>query len=223
MDLCPEPLWEELCRADPTCTFYQTPAWQRIGARYYGAEITPLLFQCAGGPACLPLLKKKRWGVDRYFNPFGTYSSLVSAGELKAEDRAFISRRLGALNLHLISSPFTRNEVGAGKVLRSRVQVIDLRTLDPENPMDRWHTDQRRRVRVGQRHGIRIRTAETPEEWERHYALYQLSLERWGRRATSVYPPSLFEDIRNSLSGTAARRLWVVEHRGEIGASCIAC
>src|SRR3989442_15215027 len=32
MERCPEELWERLCRADPTCTFYQTPAWHRIAA-----------------------------------------------------------------------------------------------------------------------------------------------------------------------------------------------
>ncbi len=218
MELCPEPLWEELCRADPTCTFYQTPSWLRIAARNDQAEIAPLLFRPGGEPACLPLLKKRRWGSDRYYSAFGTYAATVCGKQLGSEALASISRQLGDLNLHLVSSPFTHNPVVVGKANPSRVQVIDLTGLDSENPMRDWGEDQRRRVRVAQREGVKVRPAETPGEWDRYYELYRLSLERWGGKTTVAYPKSLFGDFRASLADNPAMRLWVAEHQGEIGA-----
>src|SRR6185295_630624 len=116
------------------------------------------------------------------------------------------------------SSPFTANPVGAGKRSISKVQLVDLKKLDPANPMRDWEEGQRRRVRVAHRNGVTVRKAETSTDWERYYSLYELSLQRWGKRATIAYPRSLFENIRDALSGQPAMTLWLAEHNGQIGA-----
>lgn len=222
MERCPEELWERLCRADPTCTFYQTPAWHRIAARHYRTESAPLLFRPGRATVCLPLQRKRVWGVERYFSPFGTYTAPICASKLGQEEIASIVGELARLNLHLVSSPFTQNPIVVGEPTISTVQVIDLESLDPENPMRDWDEGQRRRVRVARRKGVVVRTAETRAEWDRYYELYRLSLERWGGRATVAYPRALFDDIRASLSDQPCVRLWVAEHGGEIGAGYLA-
>ena len=221
-ELCSEPLWEQLSQDDATCTFYQTPAWHRIAARHYGAESVPLLFQFKNQStttsACLPLLKKRSTGRTRYFSPFGTYTALVCPRKLETDELAAVAQALSRLNLHLISSPFTPNAFTVGKILPSKVQVIDLTALDPENPMRDWDEGQRRRVRVAQINNAIVRTAQSESEWDRYYELYRLSLQRWGKTATVAYPKSLFDDIRDSLGNNPDVKLWVAEHNGEIGA-----
>ena len=218
MELCPVPVWERLAQADSTCTFYQTPAWHAIAARHFHAESIPLYFRFNDTEACLPLLKDRRKGRDRYFSPFGTYTALVCPEKLSPEKISPVVSVLKKLNLHLISSPFTRNPVTVGKPLMSKIQVIDLKSLDAENPVRDWDEGQRRRARVAQRENVVVRLAQSESDWDRYYELYRLSLQRWGKTATVAYPKALFDDIRNSLSGGAAMKLWLAEHEGEVGA-----
>ena len=219
---CTESLWARLCQEDATCTFYQTPDWHRIAARHYEAESVPFLFRFENTAACLPLLKKRRWGRDVYFCPFGTYSALICPRQLGSDELEVVTSQIKKLNLHLISSPFTSNVVTVGKELVSKVQIIDLASLNPENPMRDWDEGQRRRVRVAVRNNLTVRTAQSEAEWNRYYELYRLSLQRWGKKATGVYPKALFDNIRNSLDGNPAMRLWVAEREGEIGAGYLA-
>jgi CelD/BcsL family acetyltransferase involved in cellulose biosynthesis len=218
MQRCPESLWEELCRADPACTFYQTPAWHRIAARHYRAESIPLLFRFKSRDACLPLLRRRHWGMTRYFSPFGAYTAVICPTPLEPPDLAAISADLKKLPLHLISSPFTPNRVGAGRASLSRIQIIDLNALDPDNPMRDWEEGQRRRVRVAQREGLNVRLGESDADWDRYFELYRISLGRWGSKATTAYPKALFDDIRASLAKSPAMKLWLAEHKGEVGA-----
>ncbi len=222
MDLCPESLWEKFSLEDPTCTFYQTPAWHRIAARHYRAESVPLFFRFKDASACLPLLRDRRRGRNRYFSPFGTYTALICPRALERDELALVAAALKKLNLHLISSPFTPNSVTVGKPLLSKVQVIDLTLLDPEHPMRDWDEGQRRRVRVAARNNVTVRAAQTEAEWDRYYELYRMSLQRWGKSATVAYPKTLFEDIRNSLAGNPSMKLWIAEREGEIGAAYLA-
>jgi CelD/BcsL family acetyltransferase involved in cellulose biosynthesis len=225
MKFCSEELWESLARADDTATFFQTPAWHRIAARHFKAESAPLLFDFAesqGGPACLPLLRDKRWGRWRYFSPFGTYTAVVCPRTLGPDEISVIESTLNPLNIQLASSPFTRNPVRVGKAIPARVQVLDLTTVDPDDVIKNWEKGQRRWSRVAQREGLSVRLASSKEDWDAYHRLYELSLARWGSRATTRYPASVFEDIRNLSGGETDRTLWIAEKDGVIGAGVLA-
>jgi CelD/BcsL family acetyltransferase involved in cellulose biosynthesis len=222
--ICPEDLWESLARADDSSTFFQTPAWHHIAARHYKAESVPLLFEFPedrGGAACLPLLRDKRWGRWRYFSPFGTYTAVVCPHKLEPREIQVIESVLASLNIHLISSPFTKNPVRAGRAIPARIQAIDLAALDPENIARNWDEDQRRRVRVAEREGLSVRVASSRADWDNCRTLYALSLQRWGSRTTVEYPPSLFGALRDTLAGHPGVKLWLVERGGAIGAYCV--
>src|SRR5690606_3939872 len=168
MKLCPPDLWESLARADDTTTFFQTPAWHRIAARHFKAESAPLLFEFPDGPACLPLLRDKRWGRWRYFSPFGTYTALVCPRKLEPGEVRVIESALESLNVHIISSPFTRNPVRVGNVVPSQSQVIDLRKLDPSDITRDWERDARRRARRALESGVIVRKGED-RDWDAYW------------------------------------------------------
>jgi CelD/BcsL family acetyltransferase involved in cellulose biosynthesis len=223
MKFCPEPLWESLVRADETATFFQTPAWHAIAARHFNAERAPLLFDFPidqGGPACLPLLRDRRWGRWRYFSPFGTYIAVVCPRALKPDEIAFIEDALKSLNIHLVSSPFTRNVVRVGKAIPARTQVLDLVEADPDNVTRDWAPDPRRKLRMAREAGVTVRAAASAEDWDAYLAVYRKSLRRWGASTTSVYPESLFRDLRELPE--ASMSLWLAEHEGRVAAGYLA-
>ncbi len=215
MKPCPVDVWDSLAREDESATFFQTPAWHRIAARHFRAESAPLLFEFPDGPACLPLLRDRRWGRWRYFSPFGTYTAVVCPRTLTTAERAVIEGTLAPLNVHLLSSPFTHNPVTVGRTLPARSHVLDLATVDPDHVIKGWEKGQQRWSRVAVREGLTVRRAETSADWDAYYRLYEMSLARWGARTTTSYPASVFADIRDLPGGEAVRTLWLAERTRE--------
>lgn len=233
--LCPLPLWETLAREDSSATFFQTPAWLYIAAAHLKAEIAPLFFEFPRAEetvsACLPLLRDRRWGRDRYFSPFGTYTALLCARALEAGERAQIQARLATLNVHVAGSPFARNPLAnpeeGGRISRipARTQLIDLSPEHAEQPARDWDPDPRRRLRIARENGVTVRPGAGEKDWDAYYGLYLKSLRRWGAGATSAYPRPLFDAIRargETPEGTGTIRLWLAEHAGTAAAGYIA-
>jgi hypothetical protein len=249
--LCPLPLWETLAREDASATFFQTPTWHRIAAAHFNresgqrgaTEMAPLLFEFSRVGeeplrACLPLLRDRRWGRDRYFSPFGTYTALLCPRDLNDLERAQVEAHLATLNLHLAGSPFVRNPLfatGAGTPPVSRLparlpvktQVIDLTPEHADLTARDWAPDPRRRLRIARENGVTVRAAGSPQDWDAYYNLYLKSLQRWGAKATSGYPRALFDAIREAAESTgtdekAPIKLWLAEHEGNAAGGYIA-
>jgi hypothetical protein len=220
MKPCPVDLWESLAREDESATFFQTPAWHRIAARHFRAESAPLLFEFPDGPACLPLLRDRRWGRWRYFSPFGTYTAVVCPRALSVEERTVIERVLSGLNVHLVSSPFTQNPVRVGTGVSAHTQVVNLPAIDPSAPERSWNPDPRRKLRMAREAGVTIRIASSRTDWDAYFSLYEKSLQRWGQNTTSRYPRPLFDQCATLPS--ASMHLWVAEHDGRMAAGYIA-
>jgi Acetyltransferase (GNAT) domain len=225
---CPREVWQGLCDADPTSTFYHTPDWLEVTSTYlrqYGlggsraqkaqewatTEVAPWHFRSDSFSAVLPLLRRRRWGAWHYFSPFGTYTSLVCAQALDASQRLEIEGRLAQANLLLTSSPFTWNAVRVGKALHHSIQAVDLAQVDPAHPMRDWEEGQQRRVRVARRSGVTLRQAQSESDWQAYDDLYRGSLERWGDATTLAYHKGLFDLLRNRLANSPRMILWLAE------------
>ncbi len=214
---CPEDLWARLCSEDPSCTFYQTPAWLNTAAEHFrghgdaSVEVAPWSFSLPEGPAVFPLLRRRRFGAWHYFSPFGTYSAPAFAGTLSPAGKAAIAASLSRANVLLTSSPFSPNAVQIGRPLDFAIQAVDLLKLDANNPMRDWEEGQQRRVRVSRRSGVTVRAAQGEADWRRYFELYQESLERWGDTTTSQYPWSLFDALRRLSETHSGITLWLAE------------
>lgn len=220
---CPDERWQELCDRDTSSTFYQTPQWYALISPHLNGEPYPLWFRfddadAGEADAVVPLCKIRRFGFDYYVSPVGTYSGVLADRHLPLHQLQAISAFLRKLNISLVPSPFADNPLPLSGAANTFIQRIDLEALDPSDVTATWETGERRRVRVALKKGVVVREATTFDELKDYYAVYEKSLARWGSRATTRYPFSLFERIWQTLAGTPSMRLWLALAEGKVAA-----
>jgi lipid II:glycine glycyltransferase (peptidoglycan interpeptide bridge formation enzyme) len=74
---------------------------------------------------------------------------------------------------------------------------------------------------MGQRKGVSVRHAETPNDLKIYYQLYQDTVDRWGEKANIKYGLSLFEQIWEKLIPKRKAVLWLAEWKGKIISGCL--
>lgn len=220
---CPTARWQELCILDTSSTFYQTPQWYALIAPYLKGVPSPLWFRFDDSDsglvdAVVPLCRINRFGFDYYVSPLGTYSGVLSDRHLALQQLQAISMYLRRLNISLVPSPFAENELPLSGATNTFIQRIDLAALDPIDVTSTWEAGERRRVRVAMKKGVIVKEGKTTEELKAYYRVYEKSLARWGVRATTRYPYSLFERIWSALSGSPSMRLWLAIAEGRVAA-----
>lgn len=210
--------WENLARLDAGATFFQTPAWHRAAAAVLGSVSAPLLFTFPGGEAVLPLQRiRGRFGQgERFFSPFGTYTALLAEAPLDGERLAAVRDRLASLNLDLFSSPFAANPVELGRPLDASTRILELAGLEPDLWEASWSRNHRRLLKQAREAGLRARLAAGRADVEAYCGIYARQARRWGPRARTVYPDSLFHSLWEALSGGPAMKLWLAEAGGDV-------
>jgi hypothetical protein len=223
---CPDERWDELCKLDASATFYQTPQWYGIVAPYLRGTPHPLWFRFVDGDrtvdAVLPLLRVRHLTFDFYLSPFGTYSGVLAEHRLTPGQLQEIVETVRGLEIWLVPSPFSANPLPLGGTADDFIQRIDLESLDPADVAANWEEGERRRLRVAAKKGVIVREATSRADLVAYYNVYESSQRRWGRRATSRYPFSLFERIWDDLAGTDSMKLWLAIAEGEVAAGYLA-
>ena len=79
----------------------------------------------------------------------------------------------------------------------------------PEGACEKATHRHRTAVRKAERVGLTVRRATTAADWEAYFSIYESTLARWGRNASSRYDGSLFEILRRR--GEPGVTLWLVE------------
>jgi hypothetical protein len=218
---CPDERWQQVCEIDSSSTFYQTPQWYALIAPFLKGVPYPLWFRFDVVDADLvdavvPLCKIRHFAFDYYVSPLGTYSGVLSEQRLSPQQLQAIVAYLRRLNISLVPSPFAANQLPLRGTANSFIQRIDLASLDAADVTTTWEQGERRRIRVALKKGVVIKEATALEEMQAYYLVYEKSLERWGSRATTRYPFSLFKRIWHALAGTASMRLWLALAEGRV-------
>jgi hypothetical protein len=214
---CPEALWESLVRSDSSATFFETPAWHKLAEDFEGTRSAPLLFDFEGFPVVLPAQLRKRWWGALRAAPFGTYTTLLSKGEIPAGHLEHLARELSALNLEIPGSPFSdRLARLPGLSTRSappisQTRILRLEDLQPEAWVESWSRNHRRMLRAAQDTGATVRLAENAADVSGYYALYRAQTKRWGAAARRIYPEELFQEAFRRLAPVNSLRLWLAE------------
>jgi len=171
--------------------------------------------------ALLPFaIQKRAKGMMQvmHSSPGGTYGGFLGNKPFTKADLAQLLLYLKRWkNAYICGNPLMQMDVLAP--IQRRGELTHLLSLNSSGvQLDQWSKNHRRSFKKGQGQ-VEVGIAEQEAEWRRYYELYELSLKRWGERASNHYIWSLFELIRALPS--EERKLWVARVDGLIVAGCL--
>jgi hypothetical protein len=216
--------WKEIADKCEYATFFHTPTWSKIFAETYpNMEIATKKFVFDDGKkAILPLIKTKaaKGLFSSYIsNAAGVYGGIISKDRIKQKeiDEIFVSlTKRGITSISITGNPlFDYNLPKKFRVKDDFTQVIGL-GKDEKEIWFNYKRDSKTRPKIkkAERAGVICREAKNFDEWEEYYSIYQEALKRWGDKATSVYPFSLFEGMFKAENPNI--KLWLVIFDGKI-------
>ena len=217
--------WQEIADKCEYATFFHTPAWSRIFAETYPEmEIATKKFVFDDGErVILPLIKTKaiRGLLSSYIsNIAGVYGGIISERKIKKKEINEIFACLTKGNIAYVSvtgNPlFDYNLPKQFKIKENFTQVIRLERNEGELYNNYKHSC-RKQINKARRASVICKEASNFDEWQKYYSIYQEALKRWGDKATSNYPFSLFENIfKFKKQNPNSIKLWLVVFEGKI-------
>ena len=153
----------------------------------------------------------------------GTYGSIISERKLSPEESREIFEYLtsGTINdLNIVGNPLEHldfPESFPSKSLFTHIIYID---CDFEQLTKRFSRGHRSNIKQAEKKGVRIRCADSLEDFEHYYQVYGETIKRWGEDAGTTYPWGLFLNLYQTRSQDI--KLWLAEKHGTIIAGVVA-
>ena len=84
-----------------------------------------------------------------------------------------------------------------------------------------WTKGHKSATQQARKSGVHIFEASSENDWKSYFSVYQDSLRRWGHKASSNYPWSVFEKLYSYRDKSI--KLWLAKHEDEViaGAICL--
>ncbi len=213
-----DPRWEAYARSAPEATFFHRSGWLKVVAEVFSYPPQPLLAlrgEEVTGVLPLFLVRHLPFGHSLISTPMAVYGGVrardeASARALLERARALAAER-GARYLEL------RDGVRFPELPAKDLYVTFRREIDPdpEVNMARIPRNQRRSIRVAQKHGLthRFGGAELLPDF---YRIYSHSVHHLG---TPVFPRALFEGLMRAFAGECG--ILGVHHEGRMVAGVL--
>ncbi len=209
--------WHAFYEKSDTVSFFQSPFWAEIWARYTGGTYRPaplVAVFSSGKQVLLPLTRQRiRGGIGSVWHaaPAGTYGGWLT-GDMQQLSRLEtvtlldqLIRQCGSLTMRLF--PFSMDEDALSGIsdpenLRPGTDVKSDHTLvmDCSAGIDaiqsRWAEgsgSMKRKIQKAERAGIRVRPAKDREDIRAYYQLYQNNVHHWDPPPSHIYRPDFFE------------------------------
>ncbi len=220
--------WDALEEACPHSTYFHTREWAEVWDRATAGCLRPwprMVEFVDGERALLPI--SVRVGVRGLVRSYqstagGTYGGWLTERPLSDAHADTLSRylRYGFGRLEWRLNPYDE------QVLKAKFQnhehddthVLDLRP-GFKDVHRKWSKTHRSAVHQAHREGVTVRLAQSRDDWQNYYTVYQDSISRWKGRNPSQLPKELFEEL-GKLSSKRVR-LWVAETCGIFVASAL--
>ncbi len=221
--------WDDAWRNCPYSTYFHSREWAEIWADYSHGKITPVplgVMLSDGTQIVLPFSKEKIFKglVKRYISsPAGTFGGWLSRTPLDQHQQVLLMKLITKRYPDLIwrFNPYEKvlHADGLGCLTVGETHALDL-SIGFEEIYRGWTKGHSSAARQARKAGVEIRTAETREDWESYYRVYEDSLKRWGENTTLVYAQYFFELLFQRASPNV--RLWLAKYDGVViaGALC---
>lgn len=221
-------IWNDLVERDPAATFYHTPIWRdMITSAFPHLRDVSIAYELDDGEvAFMPRLEHPgRYRVLRSLESTvpGTYggwlasrvltdnelSRLYTAADKRTAFHSTITLPPGHREMRLPRG--YRSDVDFTQILSTRRQLTDEGHVRWDRPALRWSVGKAARA------GLEVREAGSLEDYRSYFEVYVDTLDRWGDRATSQYPWTLFEaGHAASERAPGTIRLWLAFHQATV-------
>jgi len=222
--------WDAFYEATPHATYFHSREWTELWDRATRGRLQswPRLVTFVDGVrAVLPMsVGLGARGLVRSYHStvVGGYGGWLSEQPLSDEHAETLTHYLGHGfgRLDWRVNPYDEQALETRVVPREYDETLAL-DLRPgfKTVHRRWSKGHRAAVSQAAREGVTVRLANSTDDWTNYYTVYQDSLARWKKRATSRHPRALFEELGKLTSPKV--KLWVAETCGIFvaGAVCL--
>lgn len=218
----PLSLWNEVALESKTATFFHTPTWAKIITNVFPCyRIISKGYDLGGGDiAVFPIVATIErngfflWTESMYL---GTYGGLIANRELSDQEvheilKSFLCNKRIA-HLHLIGNPFSKYSYS--KILSEEPLFTHILSLGEFHEVrKRFSDDKQRGMKKATQFGIEISIADTEEEYQAYYQVYEDTIRRWGKTTLVRYPYTLFEQLW--LHKSESIKLWLAKMDDEV-------
>lgn len=221
--------WDDAWRSCPYATFFHSREWAEIWAEYRNGKAAPhpLGIVMSDGTRILLPFSREKAGlglITRHASsPAGTFGGWLSDASLTEVQQAvlmqFVTKRYANLIWRFNPYEPVLTTSGFSRVTEDETHALDL-TAGFDEIYRGWTKGHASAARKARKAGVRVRVAQSQDDWEKYFQVYEESLSRWGANTTSVYSRSLFEIIFRRAS--LYIKLWLAEYDGLVvaGALC---
>lgn len=213
-------IWTDVVQRDSAATFFHTPVWRDvIRGGFPNLRDASVAYRLDDGEvAFMPRLENPgRYGVLRSWDSTfpGTYGGWLASRALTDDERLGLFAAVDNFTAYSctvtmppgVHAPRTppgyHSDTDFTHILDTRRQLTEGRV--------RWERPAvRRAVTKARRARLLVRQAASLQDYRAYYDVYADTLERWGDRATSRYPWTLFEAGHTaSERNPGTIRLWL--------------
>lgn len=221
--------WDDAWQRCPYATYFHGREWAEIWAEGASGRYSPdpMAVELDDGTRIVLPFSIERFlrglGRRHVSSPAGTFGGWLADASLAPAQQAALLDWVSARYPDLVwrINPYEQllARPGTGRVTPDETHVLDLRS-GFDAVYRNWRKGCSSAAQQASHAGVRIRLAGDLDDWERYYLVYEDSLRRWGPRASSRYPWTLFRTMADRASPDI--RLWLAESGGTViaGALC---
>jgi hypothetical protein len=222
--------WWEVAEACEYATFFHSPLWHRLVESTFDDKVDRTVGAVTqdGTRMVLPLLKtgeSAKGMMEDLMSTFaGCYGGVIADGPVTEEELVRFYgkvRSWDVASLKVNGNPLWQ-KVSHPVVLPDDeasddfTQIIRLRGRTFDDLTSDFTDGHRSGMHKGQRMGVEIRQADSPEDYREYYGAYEDCLRRW-ENPSSEYPWKLFENgYELAQEYPEHLRLWLAEVEGEV-------
>ncbi len=228
LDTVPRDFWHDVAAKCPWATYFHTPGWAEIIAGTF-PEFTVSsigLILDSGSRTVIPSVLRRKKGLLRHreyksMEP-GVYGGIIADRDLSRDEVAQIDRcilKKRNSSGRLVESPFKQFSLSSR--YKSKKMTTHILSLEPGVDLIRkkFSRGQKSNINQAKRKNVAVRRAETEDDVEQYYYIYQQTVERWGTGAKAAYPQRFFMNIFLQKDPDAS--FWLAEIEGRTVAGIV--